>query len=286
MTDKKEPRRKIRFDRVAMIVIPILLVAVLITGLYGVIINKNKNKSADTKPTPTPAATESPDPKESATPEASEEPAEEPTPEPTVDPEKDERFFKTDSYLIVANKKHRLPEGYIPDDLAYPDVEMRYNDWTLRWDAAIALEEMFNDAGNEGIYLVMGSGYRSEEFQKTLYDGYAEESGTAYADTISSRPGYSDHQTGLATDLCGQDSDYDLSQVFEETPEGQWLAANAWKYGFIMRYPKGKEDITGYAYEPWHFRYITKEEAKKLHDAGENMTFEEFYGISGGDYAG
>jgi LAS superfamily LD-carboxypeptidase LdcB len=178
-----------------------------------------------------------------------------------------------------------LPEGYEPSDLAYPEVEMRYNNWTMRWDAAVALEEMFKDAEKDDIHLVMGSGYRSESFQKTLYDGYAEESGSQYADSISSRPGYSDHQTGLATDLCGQDTQYDLTQEFEKTPEGKWLAENAWKYGFIMRYPKGKDKITGYTYEPWHFRYITKEEAKKIHDAGENMTFEEFYGISGGDYA-
>ncbi len=268
---ERKPKRTLRFDRIAMIIIPILVAAILLVLGIGLFTGKDKKN----KPEPTPTPTAEPTP----TPEAT------PTPTPTVDPETDSRFFDTDSYLIVANKKHKLPEGYEPSDLAYPEVEMRYNNWTMRWDAAVALEEMFKDAEKDDIHLVMGSGYRSESFQKTLYDGYAEESGIQYADSISSRPGYSDHQTGLATDLCGQDTQYDLTQEFEKTPEGKWLAENAWKYGFIMRYPKGKDKITGYTYEPWHFRYITKEEAKKIHDAGENMTFEEFYGISGGDYA-
>jgi len=273
MAKKKSPKRRIRFDRIAMIVIPVLLIAIGVLLIISLFTGKN----GKTKPSPEPTAETTPEPAATPTPE--------PTPEPTADPETDSRFFDTDSYLIIANKKHKLPDGYVPADLAYPEVDMRYNNWTMRWDAAVALEEMFAAAAEEDVHLVMGSGYRGEEFQKVLYDGYVAEGGQSYADSISSRPGYSDHQTGLATDLCGQDSDYDLTQDFENTKEGKWLAANAHKYGFIMRYPKGKEDITGYAYEPWHFRYITKEEAQKLHDAGENMTFEEFYGLSGGDYA-
>ncbi len=274
MAKKKSPKRTIRFDRIAMIVIPVLLIAIIVTLVISLFTGKNEKS----EPTPEPTAETTPEPTPTPTPE--------PTPEAGNDPEKDARFFNTDSYLIIANKKHKLPDGYEPADLAFPEVDMRYNNWTMRMEAAVALEEMFAAAEADGVYLVMGSGYRGEEFQRMLYDGYVAEGGQSYADSISSRPGYSDHQTGLATDLCGQDSDYDLTQDFENTTEGRWLAENAWKYGFIMRYPKGKEEITGYAYEPWHFRYITKEEAQKLHEAGENMTFEEFYGLAGGDYAG
>ena len=270
MAKKKIPKRTIRYDRVAMLAIPSLLI--LIAAIFVIARLADGKKAPERTPEPTPETAVS-------------TPTPEPTPEPTPDPERDPRFFETDSYLIVANKKHKLPEGYEPSDLAYPEVNMRYNNWTLRMEAAVALEEMFAAAAEEGVNLVMGSGYRGEEFQRVLYDGYVAEGGQSYADSISSRPGYSDHQTGLATDLCGQDAAYDLTQDFEMTQEGKWLAENAYKYGFIMRYPKGKEAITGYAYEPWHFRYITKAEAQKIHDAGENMTFEEFYGISGGDYA-
>ena len=209
-----------------------------------------------------------------------------PTPEPTMDPEKDPRFFDTNSVLICVNKKHRLPEGYEPADLRVPHVEMRYNTWSLRDEAAAKLEEMFQAAVNENIHLVMGSGYRSEAFQKTLYDSYVQRDGVEKADTYCARPGYSDNQTGLATDICGQDPNYDLTSKFDETPEGKWLALHAHEYGFIMVYPKDKEEITGYRYEPWHYRYIGADNAKELHSELPNMTFEEFYHLSGGDYAG
>lgn len=281
MAKQKKPNRTIRYDRIAILAIPVILL--IAAGIF--LIARLADNKKTPKPTPEPTQETAPSSAATPTPESTPEPTAEATPEPTPDAEKDARFFDTDSYLIIANKKHKLPSGYEPSDLAYPEVAMRYNNWTMRWDAAVALEEMFAAAEEDGVNLVMGSGYRGEAFQKVLYDGYVAQGGQSYADSISSRPGYSDHQTGLATDLCGQDSDYDLTQDFENTKEGKWLAANAYKYGFIMRYPKGKEDITGYAYEPWHFRYVTKEEAQKIHDAGENMTFEEFYGLAGGDYA-
>lgn len=208
-----------------------------------------------------------------------------PTPEPTINPEEDERFFDVNSYLVVANKKHKLPDGYEPSDLTIPNVEMRYNQWSLRAEASTKLEEMFAAAQKDDVYLVMGSGYRGEDFQSVLYNNYCDQYGCDVADTISSRPGYSDHQTGLATDLCGQDESYDLSVAFEETKEGIWLKDNAHKFGFIMRYPKGKEEITGYSYEPWHFRYIGVDAATEIYNMGEFYSFEEYYGISGGDYA-
>ena len=274
MTEKKGPKRTIRYDRIALLAVIALAVILLL-----VILIKNITSGKDSKPAPTA------EPTAETTPETAGEPEETATPEPTADPETDARFFDKDSLLIIANKKHRLPEGYKPEDLAYPEVEMRYNTWTLRMEAAVALEEMFAAAEKDGVYLVMGSGYRGEDFQSELYYGYVNDYGQETADALSSRPGYSDHQTGLATDLCGQDTNYDLNEAFETTGEGKWLAANAHKYGFIMRYPKGKESVTGYAYEPWHFRYVGKEWAKKIYEAGENMTMEEYFGISGGDYA-
>lgn len=234
------------------------------------------------EPTPesTPEATPTPTPEATPTPE--------PTPEPETGPhgEGDPAFTDTDSYLIVANKKHRLPEGYEPADLTHPNVETRYGDWQMRKEASDAIEKMFAAAAQDGVSLVLGSGYRSEALQEYFYNGYVANRGKEYADTISSRPGYSDHQTGLATDLCGNsDPNTDLSQTFENTPEGIWLRDHAHEYGFIMRYPKGKDEITGYAYEPWHFRYIGVEYATKIYNKDVFYTFEEYFGIEGGDYA-
>ena len=200
------------------------------------------------------------------------------------DPETDPKFFDTDSLLVVANKKHRLPVGYEPEDLRQPDVQM-LNNCYLREDCAQALEEMFTGAWNDGIYLVLGSAYRAESLQEQLYNGYVEQYGQEEADTISSRPGYSDHQTGLAVDISDHDASTYLTEEFESTEEGMWLKEHAHEYGFIMRYPKGKADVTGYAYEPWHFRYVGTQTAAEIYEAGEWYTFEEYFGISGGDYA-
>ena len=266
--------------RLGILSLILLLILIIVAGI---ILFRNDWMHSGTQPDakPTPTADVTADPAE--TPEA----AESPTPEPTQDPETDERFYNTDSLLVVANKKHKLPDGYEPADLRAPAVEMRYNTWTMRDEAAAALEQMFAAAAQENIHLVMGSGYRSEAFQKVLYDQYVARDGVEKADTYSSRPGYSDHQTGLATDLCGPEEvkETDLTQKFEETAEGQWLRVHAHEYGFIMRYPKDKDEITGYKYEPWHFRYVGIETATAIYNAGEFESFEEYFGISGGGYA-
>ncbi len=195
-----------------------------------------------------------------------------------------EIFSNTDSLLLLANKKHPLPEGYEPYDLREPNVAMVFGSAPLRNEAAAALEEMFAAAANDGITLILGSGYRSQEYQDQLYSGYAAEYGWEVADTISSRPGYSDHQTGLAADISDHDSATYLTQEMEFTPEGVWLKDHAHEYGFIMRYPKGKDEITGYSYEPWHFRYVGRDYATAIWSIDEFYTFEEYFGVEGGDY--
>ena len=261
-------RRKLNIRNLMILILACILILILIV-LLAIRLFGGKGKEEPAPETSQPVVTETPVPQESAEAEV------------TVDPSV---FTDPDSYLILANKKHRLPEGYEPSDLATPEVEMRYNTWTLRLEAAEALERMFAAAEEEGIHLVMGSGYRGESFQTTLYNGYCEQYGCDVADQISSRPGYSDHQTGLATDLCGTDENYDLSEAFETTAEGTWLKDHAHEYGFIMRYPKGKEEITGYSYEPWHFRYVGVEYATKIYEKGEWYSFEEYFNVEGGDY--
>lgn len=185
--------------------------------------------------------------------------------------------------LYVANKKHALPYDYEPADLRTVNVESSAN-WQMRDEAATALENMFAAASDDGITLVACSGYRSAEYQDQLYSGYVQSYGTEVADSISSRPGYSDHQTGLAMDIGDHDQETVFTADMENTPEGKWLYKHAHEYGFILRYPKGKESVTGYAFEPWHYRYVGSTAANEMYKISPDETLEEYLDVSGGDY--
>lgn len=159
--------------------------------------------------------------------------------------------------ILVVNKTYALPKNYAPG-----------------WDAQASakLNEMIAAAKNEGYTLWVLCGYRSYIDQYIIYNGYVARDGQQAADRYSARPGHSEHQTGLAFDLNS------LMQDFGDTPEGKWLAQNCHKYGFIIRYPKEKESITGYMYEPWHVRYLGVEKAKEVFESG--LCLEEFLGIT------
>lgn len=140
------------------------------------------------------------------------------------------------------------------------------------------LEKMATGAAKANVTLDLESGYRSYAFQVNLYDSYVSEQGRSSADEQSARPSYSEHQTGLAADLGGSDKHCDVAQCFGSTAAGKWLAANAYKYGFIVRYPAGKQQITGYIWEPWHVRYVGPELSNAMHRRGIT-TLEEFFGL-------
>lgn len=160
--------------------------------------------------------------------------------------------------ILIANKSYGLPSTYDPG--------------ALTSETLAAFNEMKAAAYNSNRYeLKIVSGYRSYSYQSTLYHGYAARDGYAKADTYSARPGFSEHQTGLALDINN------ASGWFDNTPEAKWIADNCWKYGFILRYPKGKENITGYMYESWHVRYLGKDLAKRVYDSG--LTLEEYLAI-------
>ena len=124
-----------------------------------------------------------------------------------------------------------------------------------------------------GLNLWIASGYRSYATQKRLYNNYVSSDGKEAADTYSARPGYSEHQTGLAFDLNS------VEESFANTDEGKWVKDNCYRYGLIIRYPKGKESITGYIYEPWHLRYVGVKLATKLYNDGDWITLEEYFGV-------
>ncbi|SFG58974.1 D-alanyl-D-alanine carboxypeptidase [Halobacillus alkaliphilus] len=186
-----------------------------------------------------------------------------------------------ESIKVVVNKNRKLPEGYTPPDLTIPNVPFYFDEELpkkqMRKEAADALEKLFQAADQAGQDLVAASGYRSYERQKNLFEGYIEEYGEEKAKTFSARPGTSEHQTGLAMDVTSAKMSFKLDESFRDTKEGEWLAEHAHEYGFIIRYPEGKQEITGYTYEPWHLRYVGKNVSSEIHKAEE--TLEEFFGL-------
>lgn len=266
--------KKLAVTAVVMFVIIVGLIAALFFGSHPEKETTKMETSVVENATPEPSESAEASPSASPTPTAGE-----------VNGVLDAKFTDTSSTLLLANKKHALPDGYEPSDLTPVTVPANKTGILMRAEAVNALKEMFDAASADGVTLLAGSGYRSEAYQRQLYDGYVAQYGTARADAISSRPGYSDHQTGLAIDISDHDGATFLNQSMENTPEGQWLYQHAHEYGFILRYPKGKESITGYSFEPWHYRYVGKEWSEKIYAVSPDESFEEYFGVSGGDYA-
>lgn len=163
-----------------------------------------------------------------------------------------------DGYLIV-NKTYTLPSSY-GNGLTNVTIE--------------AFNKMQAAAKVDGLNIYISSGFRSYSYQKTLYNNYVNRDGVTVADTYSARAGHSEHQSGLAFDVNT------INDSFANTEEGKWLNDNCYKYGFILRYPNGKSDETGYQYEPWHFRYVGVELAEKLYNNGNWITVEDYFGIT------
>ncbi|MBQ2252803.1 MAG: M15 family metallopeptidase [Clostridia bacterium] len=159
--------------------------------------------------------------------------------------------------ILIANKTYALPRDYAPG---------------IDQTALNHLWEMFAAAKKDGISLWICSDYRSWADQNYIYNGYVARDGQAAADRYSARPGHSEHQTGLAFDLNT------TKNSFADTPEAKWIEKNCYKYGFILRYPKGKESATGYRYEPWHVRFVGRKNAEKIQKSG--LCLEEYLGIT------
>ncbi|MFC0524474.1 cell wall-binding repeat-containing protein [Pontibacillus salicampi] len=162
--------------------------------------------------------------------------------------------------LLLVNKQRGIPASYEPARLVEPDVPFPFSDDRekryMSDMAAGQLEKMFNAAWNDGVELYAQSGFRSYERQKEIHEAITRNRGSEYADRVSAEPGHSEHQTGLAMDVTSPEVNYRLIQEFASTEEGRWVQNHAADYGFIIRYPKGREKDTGYTYEPWHLRYV------------------------------
>ncbi len=184
----------------------------------------------------------------------------------------------TSQYVLV-NKTHPLdPIEYRPGDLVSSVVPTASSDSaderSIREIIKADIVKMFADAKLANLDLIMNSGFRSSKLQSFYYNNYVKNSGEAAANKFSAKPGYSEHQTGLAFDISYANRKCYLEICFAETEAGMWLAAHAHEYGFILRYPNGKETITGYQFEPWHFRYVGKDVAEKIYE--KQTTYEEY----------
>lgn len=169
--------------------------------------------------------------------------------------------YKVNDTLIV-NKGYPLSSNFNPG---------------VNPEALNAVKRMKKDAKKEGITLNVFSDFRTYKYQVNLYNRYVREDGKEKADTYSARPGYSEHQTGLTFDIGGKNPKYYTSKKLGQMKEGIWMAKNSYKYGLILRYPKKKEGVTGYDYEPWHFRYVGVDLAKKVKDSG--LTLDEYLNV-------
>jgi len=238
--------------------------------------------TTDSPVTEPPIQTDNPETtaKPQVTPKLETTPKPQATPKPSTDSSGIAVIAKPFSIGVLVNKQNKLPENYNPTDLVYPDVTFVFKEKIdkrkMRKEAAGALEKMFAAAKQDGIHLAGVSAYRSHATQTALFDRYVKKDGLKKARTYSAYPGTSEHETGLSIDVSGSDGKCAAQDCFGGTVEAKWLNKHAPKYGYIIRYPKGADAITGYKYEPWHIRYVGQKIAQKIADKG--ITLEEYYG--------
>ncbi len=174
--------------------------------------------------------------------------------------------------LMLVNKFNQLKENYTPKNIVPISNYYSYDNNSITEEVYNAYKEMWYAAKEEGLTLIVTSSYRDYKTQEALWNGYADSKGEKWADSVSARAGFSEHQTGLTLDIVTYNT---VMNDFENTDEFKWLQKNAYKYGFILRYPKDKEDITGYDYESWHYRYVGTDVAKAIYE--KDITYDEYY---------
>ena len=188
-------------------------------------------------------------------------------------------------FTILVNRSHPLPPDFVPADLVEADIPFDapagHEKRMLKTAAARAAKELFSAARQQRLCLWGVSGYRSYARQEAIYRQRLAETSKSYVNSYIARPGTSEHQTGLALDVSCPAVRCQLTEAFADTAEGRWLARNAPLYGFILRYPRGKDEVTGYSWEPWHIRYVTRSLA--LYLALTGMTLEEYTQLHAGE---
>lgn len=250
----------------------ITAIVIAILAATGVFVFSSDTAEAPVERTPEETTTQEAEP---ANPQSQSNQLEEVTVEPLA-----YSIDEADSIWVVVNKQRPISLEYAPE---VREVSVTGNtaktaaELSLRDEAATALEELFAAAAEENLALLLGSGYRTAELQEFYYTNYVNAYGQEEADRFSARPGTSEHQTGLGADVAPASNQCYLDTCFAETAEGVWVRDNAHAFGFIIRYPQGKESITGYQFEPWHLRYVGVDLATELFESGQTM--EEYFGL-------
>lgn len=216
--------------------------------------SSQSNSAEQSESVPAAAPTTAPTATPTASPAPTAEPTATPAPEPQIEVIDGVTYVNG---ILIANKTYALPQTYAPG---------------VDQTAEAAFHEMQQAAAQEGLNIYISSSFRSYEYQNKIYNNYVARDGQQEADTYSARPGHSEHQTGLAFDLNT------IDDSFADTAEGKWVALHAHEYGFIVRYPDGKSDITGFQYEPWHIRYLGVETATDVYESG--LCLEEYLDIT------
>ena len=268
-------RKKKRFGRIQLTEILLIIAVVLLCiSLFELLAMKSIIDNRP-KPTPTPTADTTPVPDESPVP--SEEPTPESTPEPTPSSEPlPSELTDLRSVMLLVDRTHSLPANYVPSDLVSPYLPGTAEVIQLREECAEKAKEMIKAAQDDGIDLYVMDGYISYDDQKAIYDNLVSLVGEKEADKKEFKAGFSEHQTGLCIDFTDSLENNEKTVAFSKTPACQWLLTHAREYGFIERYPAGKESVTGYGYLPWHYRYIGVDAVQRMAAAGI-YTYEELF---------
>lgn len=256
IANRRAEADRIRKQKDLKILAVLIFIIALLIVVFSFLLKRNTSESV-----PVNAAISASD--TSSLEEPTEEPTESSQPEEST-PEHKTEIIDGRTYIdgiLIVNKSYSLPSSYDPG---------------MNEEASAAFEQMQAAASDDGLFLYILSGYRSYSDQQYQYNVHVENKGKAYADQVSARPGYSEHQTGLCMDINSTEDS------FADTEEAAWLAENCTKYGFIIRFPKGKEEQTGYNYEPWHIRYVGVQNAQKI--AESELCLEEYLGV-GSEYS-
>lgn len=262
---RKRRQRKRLFIFIAIVLILGIASYFIVTKFFK---NPHENNDKGSEPT-----IKEEEPNKNPSPEVEEPETENPTESETEEPTEEDPNLKYVDGILIVNKSFPLPADYVPKDTYKPVNGQDSCQYCVTNETYEHFKEMQADIEVLGLNIWIQSGYRSYNFQNGLYTNYVNRDGKEAADTYSARPGHSEHQTGLAFDLNT------ISTDFAYTPEGKWIHNNAYLYGFILRYPEGKESITGYMYEPWHLRYVGKDLAAKLYNNGDWITLEEYFDL-------
>ncbi|ARU63774.1 hypothetical protein CBW65_03770 [Tumebacillus avium] len=245
----------------------------------------------DDKPAQTPVQNEPNEENETQEKPVQEEPAkEQPVSKPTQPAQNEKPAGQpsqpvagaANSLTVLVNKQLGLPDDFQPSNLT-DDPNLPFlaggggEKRLMRGEVAAALKQLFAAAEKDGLYLSVASAYRSHATQTQLFNYYVQTQGETEARRYSAVPGHSEHETGLAVDVSGRDGKCAVEDCFADLPEAKWLAKNSHKFGFVIRYPKGKESVTGYAYEPWHLRYLGVDTASAIY--AKNTTMEEYFNV-------